>query len=142
MFATASRRVFQNATASTACNSNLAALYSFRCMSSIPSTMKVRRNSCFELFAVCDVTVGLVIWDTDIYTFIHIMRSYLRQSAIKPLHSIVCESFQVEDMVVAMPFLYVIVPAFSLRCCSGRMVVYEINDGRTLTNGRYMKSRG
>lgn len=64
------------------------------------------------------------------------MRSYLRQSAIKPSHSIVYESFQVEDMVVAKLFHYNLVPAFSLRCCSGRKVVYEINDGRTLTNGR------
>ncbi len=64
------------------------------------------------------------------------MRSYLRQSAIKPSYSIVYESSQVEDMVVAKLFHYNFVPAFSLRCCSGRMVVYEINDGRTLTNGR------
>eukprot|EP00985_Skeletonema_marinoi_P022482 scaffold14378_cov97-Skeletonema_marinoi.AAC.2 len=63
------------------------------------------------------------------------MRSYLRQSAIKPSYSIVCESSQVEDMVVAMLFHYNIVPAFSLRCCSGRTVaavVREVGDAHAL----------
>jgi len=40
MFATASRRVFQNAASASACSNNLTAFFPVRCMSSIPSTMK------------------------------------------------------------------------------------------------------
>ena len=135
MFATASRRVFQNAASASACSNNFTAFFPVRCMSSIPSTMKVRQIFTWIFRFVWVFYVRDVVSEGFASKHI-IMRSYLRQSAIKPSYSIVCESSQVEYMVVAMLFHYNIVPAFSLRCCSGRTVVYEINDGRTLTNGR------
>ncbi len=49
MFATASRRVFRNAASASACSNNLTAFFPVRCMSSIPSTMKVSEVMTSEL---------------------------------------------------------------------------------------------
>jgi hypothetical protein len=55
---TASRRVLK-ATSTSVCSNYLAAFFPMRCMSSIPSTMKVWRQNDFDLLTLCNNLVGM-----------------------------------------------------------------------------------